>query len=50
LLIAQKNCLVTPHTAWLTQEALTDIAEQTLGNATSFAAGVPVPERTVKLP
>jgi D-lactate dehydrogenase len=50
LLIAQKNCLVTPHTAWLTQEALTDIAEQTLGNASSFAAGTPVPERTVNLP
>lgn len=50
LLIAQKNCLVTPHSAWLTQEALTDIAEQTLGNASSFAAGTPVPERTVKLP
>jgi D-lactate dehydrogenase len=50
LLIAQKNCLVTPHTAWLTQEALTDIAEQTLGNASSFAAGTAVPERTVNLP
>jgi D-lactate dehydrogenase len=50
LLIAQKNCLVTPHTAWLTQEALTDIAEQTLGNASSFVAGTPIPERTVSLP
>jgi D-lactate dehydrogenase len=50
LLTTFKNCLITPHSAWLTQEALTDIAEQTLANATSFAAGSPDPARTVKLP
>ncbi len=47
LLIAQKNCLVTPHTAWLTQEALRDIAWQTLDNAAAFAAGTPHAARTV---
>lgn len=50
LLTTFKNCLITPHTAWLTQEALTDIAETTLGNATDFAAGRPAAERTVSLP
>jgi D-lactate dehydrogenase len=49
LLLAQKNCLVTPHTAWLTQEALVDIAEQTLDNATAFAAGRTDPTRVVTL-
>lgn len=33
----------------LTREALNDIAETTLGNATDFAAGAPDPARTVKL-
>lgn len=47
LLTTFKNCLITPHSAWLTQEALTDIAETTLGNATDFAAGRPDPARTV---
>jgi len=41
LLTTYKNCLVTPHTAWLTREALNDIAQTTLDNATSFAAGKP---------
>lgn len=49
LLTTFKNCLITPHSAWLTQEALTDIAETTLGNASDFAAGHPDPARTVKL-
>lgn len=49
LLVNMKNCLVTPHSAWLTREALHDIAATTLGNATDFAAGTPDPARTVKL-
>lgn len=49
LLTTYKNCLITPHSAWLTQEALTGIAETTLGNATDFAAGKPDPKRTVTL-
>lgn len=49
LLVNMKNCLVTPHSAWLTREALTDIAETTLGNASDFAAGTPDPKRLVKL-
>jgi D-lactate dehydrogenase len=44
-----KNVLVTPHSAFLTREALNQIAEITLGNATDFAAGTPDPARTVKL-
>ncbi len=47
LLTTYKNCLVTPHTAWLTQEALTDIAETTLANAASFAKGEPDRATTV---
>lgn len=47
LLTTYKNCLITPHTAWLTNEALTDIAQTTLGNAASFAAGEPDPATTV---
>jgi D-lactate dehydrogenase len=50
LLTTFKNCLITPHSAWLTREALNDIAAITLGNATDFVAGKPDPDRTVKLP
>jgi D-lactate dehydrogenase len=50
LLTTFKNCLITPHSAWLTNEALNDIAATTLGNATDFAAGKPDPDRTVTLP
>ena len=50
LLTTFKNCLITPHSAWLTREALNDIAAITLGNATDFVAGKPDPARTVKLP
>lgn len=50
LLTTYKNCLITPHSAWLTREALNDIAATTLGNATDFAQGRPDPERTVRLP
>jgi D-lactate dehydrogenase len=50
LLTTYKNCLITPHSAWLTNEALNDIASTTLGNASDFVAGKPDPDRTVKLP
>ena len=50
LLTTFKNCLITPHSAWLTREALNDIAAITLGNATDFVAGKLDPDRTVKLP
>jgi len=35
-LMAQKNVLVTPHQAYLTHEALQEIAEQTIKNLDSF--------------
>lgn len=47
LLTTYKNCLITPHTAWLTDEALNDIAQTTLSNAASFASGKPNPATTV---
>lgn len=50
LLTTLKNCLITPHSAWLTREALGEIAETTLGNATAFAAGRPDPANIVALP
>jgi D-lactate dehydrogenase len=50
LLTTYKNCLITPHSAWLTNEALNDIAATTLGNASDFAAGQPDQDRTVRLP
>ncbi len=50
LLTTFKNCLITPHSAWLTNEALNDIASTTLNNASDFEAGRPDPDRTVALP
>jgi D-lactate dehydrogenase len=47
LLTTFKNCLITPHTAWLTAEALNDIAETTLSNAATFASSKPNPATTV---
>jgi D-lactate dehydrogenase len=40
LLTTLKNCLVTPHSAWLTTEAINEIATVTLANATAFAGGI----------
>lgn len=50
LLITLKNCLVTPHSAWLTQEAIAEIAETTLANASSFARGEPLQPNIVPPP
>jgi D-lactate dehydrogenase len=35
------NVIITGHQAFLTREALTQIAEITLGNIADFEAGVP---------
>jgi D-lactate dehydrogenase len=50
LLTTFKNCLITPHSAWLTAEALREIAETTLYNATGFARGRPDLSNQVSLP
>jgi D-lactate dehydrogenase len=38
-LLTFPNVLVTSHQGFLTREALANIADTTLGNATAFAAG-----------
>jgi D-lactate dehydrogenase len=50
LLTTFKNCLITPHSAWLTAESLREIAETTLYNATGFARGRPDLSNEVSLP
>lgn len=50
LLTTLKNCLVTPHSAWLTAEAITEIAATTLANAASFAGGATRSPNLVPLP
>ncbi|MGL6095343.1 MAG: 2-hydroxyacid dehydrogenase [Fimbriiglobus sp.] len=46
-LLTFPNVLVTGHQAFLTAEALTAIAETTLGNVARFARGEPCPNRLV---
>lgn len=46
-LIAMPNVVVTSHQAFLTQEALSNIAETTVKNLTNFFAGIPSPETEV---
>ncbi len=46
-LIAMPNVLVTSHQAFLTQEALSNIAETTVANLCNFFAGVPSPDTEV---
>eukprot|EP00965_Chrysotila_dentata_P259676 6213637-Pleurochrysis_carterae.AAC.2 len=41
LLAARPNVIITPHMAFLTQDALVAIAETTVKNLTEFAAGGP---------
>jgi len=43
------NVVVTGHQGFLTREALTNIAETTLANASDFEAGKPRPENRVEL-
>ncbi|WP_454632556.1 hypothetical protein [Bradyrhizobium cenepequi] len=43
------NVVITGHQAFLTREALTEIAEITLGNISSFEAGQPKRENLVSL-
>jgi D-lactate dehydrogenase len=50
LLTTLKNCLITPHSAWLTIEAIDEIATVTLCNAAAFASGVTQSENLVSLP
>lgn len=50
LLTTFKNCLITPHSAWLTAESLREIAETTLYNASGFARGRPDLSNQVSLP
>lgn len=47
-LLTFPNVIVTGHLAFFTEEALTSIAETTLGNITDFEAGRPDPARLVR--
>ena len=46
-LIAMPNVIVTSHQAFLTQEALNNIAQTTVENLTNFFAGIPSPDTEV---
>ncbi len=37
-----RNCLITPHIAWATEEARSRLMEATVANVAAFAAGSPV--------
>ena len=41
-LLTAKNCLVTPHIAWATDEARGRLMETTVANVTAFLAGAPI--------
>ena len=47
LLKAFPNVLITPHSAFLTREALANIANSTVANVLSFAEGKPFPENAL---
>lgn len=49
-LIAMPNVIVTSHQAFLTQEALDNIAATTVENLRKFQAGIPSPETEVVFP
>jgi glycerate dehydrogenase len=40
-LLAARNCLITPHIAWATQEARQRLLETTIANVVNFLAGRP---------
>ena len=46
-LIGMPNVLVTSHQAFLTKEALDNIAETTIDNLCKFSAGIPAPDTEV---
>jgi glycerate dehydrogenase len=41
-LLTAKNCLITPHTAWMSLEARTRILQATVQNIESYVAGKPI--------
>ncbi len=41
-LLKARNCLITPHIAWATEEARTRLMEATVKNVESFLAGKPI--------
>jgi glycerate dehydrogenase len=41
-LLGAKNCLITPHIAWATEEARRRLMEITVANVSSFLAGQPI--------
>jgi glycerate dehydrogenase len=41
-LLAAKNCLITPHIAWATEEARARLLETTIANVAAFLAGSPM--------
>jgi glycerate dehydrogenase len=41
-LLAARNCLVTPHIAWATDEARGRLMETTVANVAAFLAGSPI--------
>jgi D-lactate dehydrogenase len=47
-LLTFPNVIITSHQAFLTREALHDIAETTLGNIAAFERGEPLENRVVR--
>lgn len=41
-LLAARNCIITPHVAWATDEARARLMEATVANVAAFAAGKPI--------
>jgi glycerate dehydrogenase len=41
-LLSAKNCLITPHIAWATEEARARLLETTVANVAAFVAGSPI--------
>jgi glycerate dehydrogenase len=41
-LLAARNCLITPHNAWATEEARRRLMEATVANIAGFLAGKPI--------
>jgi glycerate dehydrogenase len=41
-LLGARNCLITPHIAWATDEARARLMETTVANVTAFLAGKPI--------